>query len=375
LMDIFAILLPGALATFLIMDAVGSTVLGSRFGSLQGAEGWAAFLIASYLSGHVIFLLGAWLDEVYDRLRRQTLNEQIAQLARRGRLLPWPARALVWIIFKRERDVAVDRAGQLKRRSLGSIDAAKAVNTFQWSKALLALESPASLAVVQRFEADSKFFRSFAVLLLALAVTWPFHQLHQRWRPWGIAVVIALLLLAILRYMEQRYKATNQAYWSVITLIARTGTVSIEKAPIADGAPTHAGGVVFRRRRGILEFLLVEATNKPSEWVLPKGHIEPPEDKRETAVREVHEEAGVWARILVALDDPISYTVDGRRITVQFYLMESVARGLRIDRDRRHVWLPGNEAGVKASHPETRTLLRSAEQRLTEQRLTEAGGA
>jgi hypothetical protein len=274
LMDFFAILLPGALATFLIMDDVGQMVIGDRFNSLKGPEGWAAFFIASYLSGHVIFLLGSWLDEFYDRLRRQSLNRQIARLARRGRLLPWPARALVWIIFKGERDVAVDRASRLKRHSLGSIDAASAVNTFQWSKALLTLESPASLAVVQRFEADSKFFRSFAVLLLALAVTWPLHRrwpLDQRWPAWGIVVVIALLLLALLRYMEQRYKATNQAYWSVITLIARTGTVTIEKAPAADGAPTHAGGVVFRRRRGVLEFLLVEATNEPSVWVCPRA--------------------------------------------------------------------------------------------------------
>jgi ADP-ribose pyrophosphatase YjhB (NUDIX family) len=372
LMDFFAILLPGALATFLIMDDVGQMVIGDRFNSLKGPEGWAAFFIASYLSGHVIFLLGSWLDEFYDRLRRQSLNRQIARLARRGRLLPWPARALVWIIFKRERDVAVDRASRLKRHSLGSIDAASAVNTFQWSKALLTLESPASLAVVQRFEADSKFFRSFAVLLLALAVTWPLHRRwppDQSWPAWGIVVVIALLLLALLRYMEQRYKATNQAYWSVITLIARTGTVTIEKAPAADGAPTHAGGVVFRRRGGVLEFLLVEATNEPSVWVLPKGHIEPPEDERETAVREVHEEAGVWARILDALG-PVSYTVDGRIITVQFFLMESMARGWRSDRDRRHIWLPENEACETASHSQTRELLLSAKQWLTQPRST-----
>ena len=33
----------------------------------------------------------------------------------------------------------------------------------------------------------------------------------------------ALLVLALWRYMEQRFKATNQAYWSVITLTAKDG--------------------------------------------------------------------------------------------------------------------------------------------------------
>src|SRR3954454_7829150 len=89
LMDFFSILLPGALLTCLLMDEVGPVVLGNRFYKLTDAEAWAAFLFASYLFGHLVFLLGAWLDEFYDWARRHTLNAQIALLARRGRLLPW----------------------------------------------------------------------------------------------------------------------------------------------------------------------------------------------------------------------------------------------------------------------------------------------
>src|SRR5689334_8499167 len=94
LMDFFSILLPGALLTYLLMGEAGPIVLGpDRYYRLAGAEGWAVFLFASYLFGHLVFLLGAWLDEFYDWIRRYTLDSQIRLLARRGVLLTWPARA------------------------------------------------------------------------------------------------------------------------------------------------------------------------------------------------------------------------------------------------------------------------------------------
>src|SRR5437764_10093012 len=145
LMDFFSILLPGALLTYLLMGDVGPVVLGGRYAELAGAAGWAAFLFASYLLGHLVFLLGSWLDELYDWARRHTLNAQIALLARRGRLLAWPARVLVWLAFKTERNLAVDRAVRIKQQALGPLQAGYAINTFPWSKALLNTESPASL--------------------------------------------------------------------------------------------------------------------------------------------------------------------------------------------------------------------------------------
>lgn len=359
LMDFFSILLPGALLTWLLMGEVDPAVLGDRCPKLDGAQAWAAFLFASYLFGHLVFLLGSWLDEFYDWVRRYTLNTQIALLARRGCLLPWPARALIWLVFKRERNLAVERANKIKRQALGPIQAQDAVNTFQWSKALLNVESPASLAVVQRFEADSKFFRCFTVVLLLLLIVWPWQ--HQ-WPVAGIPVVLALLLLALWRYMEQRYKATNQAYWPVITLIAKDGKVSFDKLTPKAASPTHAGGVVLRLRGNTAKYLLVEATHDPTQWVLPKGHVEEGEQHRETAVREVYEETGVWARIVTDLGD-VTWSVDGSAVTTRFFLMRAMGRGLRQEKDRRHEWLTLQEAIAKANHIETRELLQTAERR------------
>ena len=103
LMDLCCILLPGALLTYLLMGEVGPVALRDRYAKLADAEAWAVFLFASYLFSHLVFLLGSWLDEFYDWARRYTLNTQIALLARRGRLLPWSVRALIWLVFKRER--------------------------------------------------------------------------------------------------------------------------------------------------------------------------------------------------------------------------------------------------------------------------------
>jgi 8-oxo-dGTP pyrophosphatase MutT (NUDIX family) len=162
--------------------------------------------------------------------------------------------------------------------------------------------------------------------------------------------------------MDQRFKATNQAYWSIITLTAKNGNVSLEKAAPASHGLTHAGGVVFRKRWWRVQYLLVEAKDDPHQWVLPKGHVEETEHSRETAVREVHEETGVWARIVHDLDD-VSYSVNGTVVTVRFYLMQAVGRGSRQDPHRQHLWLPLQQAIARASHLETRELLQAAEQR------------
>jgi hypothetical protein len=113
LMDFFSVLLPSALLMYLLMGEVGPVVLGDRYGKLVGSEAWTAFLFAICIFGHVDFLLGSWLDEFYDWARRFTLNTRITLLARHGYLLPWPARALIWMVFKRERNCARAMASRM----------------------------------------------------------------------------------------------------------------------------------------------------------------------------------------------------------------------------------------------------------------------
>lgn len=361
LMDFFSILLPGALLTYLLMDEIGPVLLAKRYAKLSGAEGWAAFLFASYLFGHLVFLLGSWLDEFYDWARGYSLNVQIRRLALRHKLLPWPLRLGLWAVFRTESDHAARRAEQIKKRLLAPLQAERAVNTFQWCKVWLNVENQSCLQAVQRLEADSKFFRSFVVVLAVVLITWPWHHPDSPLLALGIA---SLLLLALWRYMEQRWKATNLAYWSVLTLTARQAQLSFPSPnPPPPGSLTHAGGVVMRGHGPNTRFLLVEASDDPTQLVLPKGHIESSEDPRETAVREVHEETGVWARIVGALG-PVSYSVSDSIITVQIYAMRAIGYGRRKDRQRGHQWLLLREAltHTPAIHSETRQLLDAAAQ-------------
>ena len=357
LMDFFSILLPGAFLSWLLMiNDVAHKVIGARYEKLSGAEAWITFLFASYLLGHLVFLLGSWLDELYDYARNYTLNTQIKRLAYNEELLPWPFRALIWLVFKGERNLAVDRAGRIKQKVLGPLQAKESINTFQWCKALLTIESPESLSVVHRFEADSKFFRSFTMVLAFMPLFWS----TQEWQYIPNLVLLGVIPLALWRFMEQRYKATNQAYWAVITLTAKNDKFILDNNAPVTVNPTHAGGVVFRIRFGRPEYLLVEVKNDTSQWVLPKGLVEQGEGHRGTAVRKVHEEAGVWGRMIAELSD-VSWIVGQNVITTRFFLMQAVGRGVRKDKARRHEWLEYKCAIARASYAETRSLLEAAE--------------
>jgi ADP-ribose pyrophosphatase YjhB (NUDIX family) len=363
LLDFFSIWLPGALLTYLMMDVVGPHVIGDRYFTLRGAEAWMVFLFSAYLLGHFVFLIGSWLldDRIYDRLRDATRGSVIRKLAK-GEPLPWRVfRILARITFKRTIDDPVRHAAELKNRYLAGLGASSAINTFQWSKARLALDSPEALATVQRFEADSKFFRSLVVVLLVvLLIAMPFGVVASGWGP--VVGGTALLLLAFWRYKDQRVKSTNQAYWYVLTLESRKPETS--PGAVASGGPlqtvvarlfekraSHAGGVVFRRVGGRVQYLLVQTRRTPHEWVLPRGHIERTESSRETAVREVREEGGVWAQVQSEIK-----TLAYGQVTVLVYLMEALEQR-RPDEDRKRCWLPVYNAEKALKHAESRDVL------------------
>src|SRR5215217_2935744 len=68
-MDFFAILMPGALFAFLLLDR-GKSIFGGLLPSLPGtAAKWIAFLVVAYVLGHLLHHVGSFLDKwIYDRL-------------------------------------------------------------------------------------------------------------------------------------------------------------------------------------------------------------------------------------------------------------------------------------------------------------------
>tara|TARA_R110002110_G_scaffold2894_4_gene14764 strand:+ start:2160 stop:2813 length:654 start_codon:yes stop_codon:yes gene_type:complete len=189
--DFFSIMLPGGVLAWFLAGPLQGNVFGTLFPAIPpGTAGWVIFLFAAYLLGHIVFLLGSYLDNIYDPIRK----------------LVWP----------KATDFAYQQADRIKRDRLGA-EAAKAINTYQWSRAILTLNHPAGMAEVARLEADSKFFRSLVVVLVILLAATLANDGHRT----GIVFPVLLGVFAVLsywRYTERRYKSTEQAYRFMIVL-------------------------------------------------------------------------------------------------------------------------------------------------------------
>jgi hypothetical protein len=187
ILDFFAILVPGAIATAILQPRFGHLVLGPLIAQPSSDAGlWVAFLVFAYFIGHLIFLLGSYIDGLYNQLRQRLSpydNESAYQCA------------------TRLRDTLIDDAER------------GALNTFQWSRAVLMASCPAAADDVSRLEADSKFFRSLLVVSALAAAVFASGG-H------GVEATVALVLMlpCFARYYERRLKSTTQAYIHVVAL-------------------------------------------------------------------------------------------------------------------------------------------------------------
>ena len=196
-LDFFAILLPGAVATAILASKFSDLVFGRLIAAPTSETGkWVAFLICSYFVGHIIFLLGSYIDRLYNFVRE--------------RLNPYD-------------NESAFQCALLIRDSLVGENERNALNPFQWSRAVLVSTSPAAAEDVHRLEADSKFFRSLLVVCALAAIVFFYHG--QRTEG---AVALALVVPCFARYYERRLKSTTQAYIHLITLY-RLGTLQNAK--------------------------------------------------------------------------------------------------------------------------------------------------
>ncbi len=123
--------------------------------------------------------------------------------------------------------------------------------------------------------------------------------------------------------------------------------------------PTHAGGVVVRRDRDTLRYLVVTAKTESKSWVLPKGRIESGESPAEAAHREVLEESGVRAIVRESLDI-IDFIGRKGPVRAEYFLMDFVSEGEPCeDRDRK--WLELPEALDALPFPGTQELILKAD--------------
>ena len=125
----------------------------------------------------------------------------------------------------------------------------------------------------------------------------------------------------------------------------------------------QAGGIVFRHNRAGISILLVRAKRDPSAWIFPKGHIEPGETARVTAVRETREEAGVHGETIGEIGDPQVFEWAGRRYRVQYFLIRMTSESDETD-GREKAWFSFDEALDRISFTSARDLLRQARKKI-----------
>jgi len=125
----------------------------------------------------------------------------------------------------------------------------------------------------------------------------------------------------------------------------------------------QAGGIVFRQDSVGIAILLVRAKRDPSAWIFPKGHIEPGETPRATAVRETREEAGVQGQAITEIGDPQEFEWVGRWYRVQYFLIRMTSESDETD-GREKAWFPFDEALDRISFPSARDLLGQARKKI-----------
>ncbi len=357
MIEFFSVILPGVLFTYVLMSEY-NRLTGQSY-QVETSEQGLIFLFISYVAGHFIFMMGSTIDNIDQYLRNWTFQSQLRRVAEGEQPV---ARIKRWLssYILRDRDEAMYRVLPIKQHYLARVGGQNAVNAFQWSKAWLTEKNPQALAEVERFEADSKFFRSFIVVLFLIAC----------WKTYfpDPAIQLTAMILALLsfyRFEIQRIKATSSAYWYVLTFVANEPTGYQAPKVDSDGSNREVGLVIKQARENhkgreeeVTRILLVRAKNNPDQWVLPKGHIENGEKPAVTAVREVYEETGVWARPL-NFSQVKEIKTPKETYKARFHLMEYIEQE-KSPEERETGWFTKREALAELEFEESREFIEAA---------------
>lgn len=189
LVDLFAILLPGAISSLVIYHFNRQTI-DALLEVNQGSSNFLSIfilLLSSYLIGHIISQISAYMDEwVYDSFKDKVYKDKTCL----GKAI-----------------------NNIREDLYGNDIKVNYVNTYKWSVFKLQKEYPDAAVEVERYMGDSKFFRGLFVVMLVLGIVFYFqHNVSYK-------VPIACFLLSVfslIRYFTKRRKSTELAFQYII---------------------------------------------------------------------------------------------------------------------------------------------------------------
>jgi len=137
---------------------------------------------------------------------------------------------------------------------------------------------------------------------------------------------------------------------------------------------TTSGGIVYRLdKNGSIEILLIQ--DAKNRWTIPKGHVEPGEESRDTAKREIQEETGLQEMDVLSWLGKVNFRY--RRVdtlvlmTMHIYLVKAKGDTDKLVPEewlKGIKWFPVNQAIDKMEYEDISKLMLIGLKRIRESR-------